>query len=78
MENKEIITKINEVIDKIRPYLQADGGDIKLNKYENGIVYVSLKGTCSGCPMAAITLKEMVENVLISEVPEIIKVINED
>ncbi len=35
MENKEIITKINEVIDKIRPYLQADGGDIKLNKYEN-------------------------------------------
>lgn len=78
MEDKEIMKKINEVIDKVKPYLEADGGDIKFNKYENGIVYVSLKGACSGCPMASITLKEMIENVLISEIPEIIKVVNED
>lgn len=78
MEDKEILKKINEVIDKVKPYLEADGGDIKFNKYENGIVYVSLKGACSGCPMASITLKEMIENVLISEIPEIIKVVNED
>ena len=78
MEDKEILKKINEVIDKVKPYLEADGGDIKFNKYENGIVYVSLKGACSVCPMASITLKEMIENVLISEIPEIIKVVNED
>lgn len=78
MKEKEVIEKINEVINKIKPYLEADGGDIKFNKYENGIVYVSLIGTCSGCPMASITLKEMVENVLVSEIPEIIKVIDED
>jgi len=78
MKEENIIEKINEVISKIRPYLNADGGDIIFNKYENGVVYVSLKGACSGCPMAAYTLKEMVENVLINEIPEIIKVINEN
>lgn len=78
MENKKIIGKITEVIDKVKPYLEADGGSINFNKYENGVVYVSLKGSCSGCPMASITLKEMIENVLTSEIPEIIKVVNED
>jgi len=78
MNEEKIIEKINEVIGKIRPYLNADGGDIQFNRYENGVVYVSLKGACSGCPMATITLKEMVENVLVNEVPEIIKVINEN
>ena len=78
MENKEIIGKITEVIDKVKPYLEADGGSITCKKYENGVVYVSLKGSCSGCPMASITLKEMIENVLTSEIPEIIKVVNED
>lgn len=78
MKEENIIEKINEVISKIRPYLNADGGDITFNKYENGVVYVSLKGACSGCPMASYTLKEMVENVLINEIPEIIKVINEN
>ena len=41
MENKEIIGKITEVIDKVKPYLEADGGSINFNKYENGVVYVS-------------------------------------
>lgn len=78
MKDKKTIEKIEEVINKIKPYLQADGGDIQFKRYENGVVYVSLKGSCSGCPMASITLKEMVENVLTSEISEIIKVINEN
>lgn len=74
--NEEIITKINEVLNKIRPYLQNDGGDVKFEKFENGVVYVSLLGACSNCPMAVMTLQDGVESALVSEVPEVIKVIN--
>lgn len=77
MNNKEIETKIIEVLDKIRPYLQNDGGDITFKRFENGIVYVSLVGACSNCPMATMTLEDGVESALISEIPEVIKVVNE-
>ena len=76
--NKKIIKKINEVLDRIRPYLQNDGGDITFKRYENGIVYVSLKGACANCTLAPMTLEDGVEEALINEVPEVIKVINED
>ena len=49
-----------------------------LIEFENGVVYVSLIGACSNCPMASLTLKEGIENALISEVPEVIKVIGEN
>ena len=77
MENKTI-DKINEVLDKIRPYLENDGGNVTFKRFENGVVYVSLIGACSNCPMASLTLKEGIENALISEVPEVIKVVNEE
>lgn len=76
--NKKLIKKINEVIDRIRPYLQNDGGDIVFKRYENGIVYVSLKGACSNCSLAPMTLEDGVEEALTNEIPEVIKVINED
>ena len=78
MENKEVVKKINEVLDKIRPYLENDGGNVTFKKYENGVVYVSLVGACSNCPMASLTLREGIENALINEIPEVIKVVNED
>ena len=78
MEDKDIVVKINEVIDKVRPYLQNDGGDVKFKRYENGVVYVSLVGACSNCPMATMTLQYGIESALISEIPEVIKVVNED
>lgn len=77
-KEQEIISKINEVINKVRPYLQNDGGDVQFKRYENGVVYVSLVGACSNCPMAVMTLKDGIENALISEIPEVIKVINEE
>lgn len=77
-DETEVINKINEVINKVRPYLQNDGGDVQFKRYENGVVYVSLIGACSNCPMAVMTLKDGIENALLSEVPEVIKVINED
>ena len=76
--NEEIVNKIKAVLDKIRPYLENDGGNVTFRKFENGVVYVSLIGACSNCPMASLTLKEGIENALISEVPEVIKVVNED
>lgn len=77
--NQEIIVKkIKEVINKLRPYLQNDGGDIQFKRFENGVVYVKLVGACSNCPMATMTLQDGIENALINEVPEVIKVVGEE
>lgn len=77
-ENKEVITRIKEVIEKIRPYLQNDGGDVEFKRFENGVVYVSLVGACSNCPMATMTLQDGIEEALTSEIPEVIKVVGEE
>ena len=78
MENKEIEIKINEVLDKIRPYLENDGGSDKFNRNENGIVYVTIIGACAGCTMAASTLEDRNETALVNENTEVIKVIKEN
>ena len=63
--NNEVINQINEVLDtKIRPAVAKDGGDIKFISFENGIVKVQLKGSCSGCPSSLMTLKQGVQNLL--------------
>lgn len=64
--------KVEEVLKKIRPLLQRDGGDLELVDVEsNGVVKVKLKGACSGCPGATMTLKNAIENTLKQEVPEV-------
>ena len=68
--------KIIEVIDKIRPFLISDGGNIEYVKLEDGIVYVKMTGHCSNCPMLDVTLKDSVELAIINEVPEVIEVRN--
>lgn len=77
-EINDVIERIKAVIDKVRPYLQNDGGDVEFIRYENGVAYVRLIGACSNCPMAQMTLQDGIENALISEVPEVIKVIGEN
>jgi Fe-S cluster biogenesis protein NfuA len=62
-----MVKKIEEVLTKIRPSLQADGGDIELVSFEDGVVNVRLKGACGGCPMSQLTLKGFVEQTLKSE-----------
>ena len=78
MKEKEIEKKINEVLDKIRPYLENDGGSVRFNRFENGVVYVTLVGACSNCPHATLTLEDGIETALVNEIPEVIKVVNED
>ncbi len=74
----EIENRIKEVLNKLRPYLQNDGGDVEFKKYENGVVYVKLTGACSNCPLVDSTLEDGIEEAIINEVPEVIKVVNED
>lgn len=74
---KETEYKIKAVLDKIRPYLNNDGGDVEFVKYENGICYVKLKGACAGCMFADMTLQNTVEEMIVSEIPEVIKVVND-
>ncbi|MBN1307249.1 MAG: NifU family protein [Chitinispirillaceae bacterium] len=64
--------KVQEVIDEIRPVLQADGGDIDLiDVTADGLVKVKLRGACHGCPGAAMTLKMGVERILKERIPEV-------
>ena len=71
-----MIEKIQEVLDKIRPMLQKDGGDVELVGMEGNIVKVKLQGACAGCPMSQMTLKQGIEKVLKKEIPEIESVEN--
>ena len=71
-EFHEIEKKIIKILDsKIRPAVARDGGDIKFEKYENGIVKVKLQGSCSGCPSSTMTLKQGIQNLLKHYIPEI-------
>ena len=64
--------QIEQALDKIRPALQRDGGDIELvDVEENGVVKVRLTGACSGCPMSQMTLKQGVERIVKQLVPEV-------
>ena len=74
-EPNEVIDKINEVLNtKVRPAVAKDGGDITFKSFEDGVVTVELKGSCSGCPSSIMTLKQGVQNLLCHYVPEVKKV----
>ncbi len=74
MNNNEIIKLIKLTLKKIRPYLQADGGDVDFVKFEEGIVYVKLLGACIGCASSDETIKGGIEAILLEEVPGVIGV----
>ncbi len=61
--------QVQEVLDKLRPFLLRDGGDVELVDVEDGIVKVRLMGACGSCPSSTITLKAGIERALIEEVP---------
>lgn len=73
--NEEIIQRIEESIEQLRPFLKADGGDIKLLGVENNVAKVKLLGACQSCNMSAMTLKAGVEEAVKKAVPQITSVI---
>jgi Fe-S cluster biogenesis protein NfuA len=67
--------RVEQALNKVRPRLQADGGDVELVEIgEDGVVKVRLKGACGGCPMSQLTLKMGIERILKNEVPEVVSV----
>ena len=71
-EDNEAVIKIKEIIDtKVRPAVAKDGGDIVFQSFDNGIVYLHMQGSCSGCPSSTATLKAGIENMLKHYVPEV-------
>lgn len=78
MEKSEIELQIIALIDKIRPFLISDGGNLDFVKYEDNIVYVRLSGACKDCSMIDITLKDGIEDLIVNEIPEVKEVRNVD
>ena len=74
----DVEKRIIEEIEKLKPYLQNDGGNIEYVKFEDGKVYVKLTGACAGCSLIDVTLKEGIEEILVSEIPEVKEVVKVD
>ncbi len=68
--------KVEAALAKIRPALQADGGDVELVDVSEGVVKLELKGACAGCPMSAMTLRNGIERLLKEQVPEVKEVVS--
>ena len=69
-----IYQKVEKALENVRPYLQADGGDVELVDIEDNVVKVKLKGMCFGCPMAQMTLTQGVQKAIKKEAPKIERV----
>jgi Fe-S cluster biogenesis protein NfuA len=67
--------KVQAALERVRPALLADGGDVQLIDVKDGVVTLRLTGACGGCPMATMTLRGGIERVLKEEVPEVKKVV---
>ncbi|RAL26988.1 NifU family protein [Thermoflavimicrobium daqui] len=63
--------RVQEILDKLRPYIQRDGGDVELVEMVDGVVRVRLLGACGSCPSSTITLKAGIERALMEEIPEV-------
>ena len=74
--NDIIISEIEKIINKVRHYLNSEGGDIEFLKFEEGIVYVRMLGACIDCGALDSTLKDGIEALLVEYVPEVIEVKN--
>ena len=76
LEKEKLLIRVRNTLDRVRPYLQSDGGDIDLiDITDDYIAQVRLTGACFGCPFSLQTLKAGVEQALLKEVPELIEVV---
>ena len=70
-QQKEVVERIEKSLNKIRPYIQADGGDVELVGFDDGIVTVTMLGACAGCMAINTTLDDGIKALLMDEVPEV-------
>lgn len=78
MSDEETIALIEATLDKIRPFLQRDGGDVELIGFRDGIVYVTMVGACEGCMFAQDDISSGVEIIIMQEVPGVLAVQTHD
>ena len=76
LKNEDIELRIRTIIDKVRPLLLNDGGNLEFIEFKDGIVYVKLLGACEDCPMLDVTLKDGIEELIVNEIPEVKEVRN--
>ncbi|GAB4321662.1 MAG: hypothetical protein Kow0059_16410 [Candidatus Sumerlaeia bacterium] len=73
-DGKDVEARVRQILDRIRPYVQMDGGDVEFAGLKDNVVYVHMRGACHGCPSALITLKMGIERQICEQVPEIVAV----
>lgn len=76
MEDTKVVNDIKKILNKIRPYLNSEGGDLEFIKFEDGVVYVKMLGACVDCGALDSTLKDGIEALLVENIPEVIEVRN--
>jgi Fe-S cluster biogenesis protein NfuA len=75
VQNANMYEEVLDVLDKLRPFLQRDGGDVELVDVEDGIIKLKLMGACGSCPSSTITLKAGIERALLEEVEGVVEVL---
>ena len=74
-ENDEVVSQIKELLEtRVRPAVAQDGGDITFHGFDQGVVYLEMRGACAGCPSSTATLKMGIENMLRHYIPEVMEV----
>lgn len=76
MEDLKVVEEIKKILNKIRPYLNSEGGDLEYLDFKDGIVYIKMLGACVDCGALDSTLKDGIEALLVENIPEVIEVRN--
>lgn len=71
MSENDIVTKIKQTLDKVRPFLQRDGGDVEFDSFIDGVVYIKMVGACEGCAFIDNTIQDGIAIILMEEVKEV-------
>jgi Fe-S cluster biogenesis protein NfuA len=71
----ETETKIITILEKVRPYIQTHGGDVRLTKIEDNVVTLTIDGACTHCPLAELTYNKVIRTLILEDVPEITAVV---
>lgn len=76
MDDTQVVEEVKKILNKIRPYLNSEGGDLDFIDYKDGVVYIRMLGACMDCGALDSTLKDGIEALLVENVPDVIEVVN--
>ena len=76
MDDAQVVEEVKKILNKIRPYLNSEGGDLDFIDYKDGVVYIRMLGACMDCGALDSTLKDGIEALLVENVPDVIELVN--